>query len=113
MDFPSDTCRPATLLALLDMLNLPQDVTFSNAEADAISELDPEGFTTSFSRLGAAEGKAADPVADVQDVKQFAAIELAKRSAEKVGVLGPLVGVAKESEAGSVGEFESYMAQNG
>jgi exportin-2 (importin alpha re-exporter) len=98
------------------MLTLPQDVTFSSsADADDMAELDPEasGFTTSFSRLGAAEGKAVDPVADVQDVKRFASAEIAKRSAERPGRVAGLMGVARESEAGTVRGWEEYMAENG
>lgn len=83
--------RVPVLLALLDMFNLPQDLTYSEEGAPSgdISSLDPEeaGFQSSFSKLGASDAGAAEAHADIKDVKLFASKEISRRSQEKPGVV--------------------------
>ncbi|TYJ56359.1 hypothetical protein B9479_002907 [Cryptococcus floricola] len=107
---------PSVLLALLDLFTLPQDITYTNPEGSGdITELDPEeaGFQSSFSKLGASEKSVNDPTANVGDTKLFAAKELARRSGEKPGVLGPLMEAAQKEEQTTVSSFVQFMASNG
>ncbi|KAL1410407.1 importin-alpha export receptor [Vanrija albida] len=100
-------------LALLDLFALPQDLTY--AGQDALNELDPEdtGFQSSFSKLGASERQAHDPVRGVGNEKEFAASELARRSKERPGVLGPLIAQAQAAEPKTVEGFTQYLQSNG
>ncbi|OXB34588.1 importin-alpha export receptor [Cryptococcus neoformans] len=113
---PNRRFWPPIFLALLDMFTLPQDITYSNPEGSGdITELDPEeaGFQSSFSKLGASEKTVKDPTAGVEDSKVFAAKELAKRSNEKPGMLGPLIDAAQKEEQVTVTNFVQFMATNG
>lgn len=104
-------------LALLDLFTLPQDLTYANGAAgDDLNSLDPEeaGFQSSFSKLGASEKNTHDPVASIgADEKLYASKELARRSAGRPGVLGPLIQQAEAEEPATVAEFVKYMASNG
>lgn len=104
------------------MFNLPQDLTYSGSAADGVnsgtgdvSELDPEeaGFQSSFSKLGASESKARDPVADVPDAKRYASAEIGRLYREKQGQVQPALQVAAGSDAAAVQGWTQYMASNG
>ncbi|KAL7424789.1 importin-alpha export receptor [Cryptotrichosporon argae] len=97
--------------ALLDLFNLPQDITY----ADDLAQLDPEdaGFQSSFSKLGASEKAAHDPAAGVGDEKKYASAELARRARERPGVIAGLVQQAQAAEAEAVSKFIAYMRSNG
>ncbi|KAK1926751.1 putative importin-alpha export receptor [Papiliotrema laurentii] len=104
-----------SFLALVDLFTLPQDITYSGATGDDIDGLDPEeaGFQSSFSKLGASEKSVHDPVKSVADTKAFASKELARRSAERPGQIGPLIEEARAAEPQVVTGFVEYMASNG
>ncbi|WVN85455.1 uncharacterized protein L203_100601 [Cryptococcus depauperatus CBS 7841] len=113
---PNNQYWPPTLLALLDLFTLPQDLTYSNIEGTGdITELDPEeaGFQSSFAKLGASEKGVRDPTAGIGDTKTLAAKELARRSSEKPGVLGPLIEAAQKEEQTTVAGFVQFMTSNG
>ena len=100
------------------MFNLPQDLTYSGSAATTagdVSELDPEeaGFQSAFSKLGASESKAHDPVADVPDAKRYASSEVARVYREKQALVQPALQAAAESDAAAVKSWMDYMAQNG
>ncbi|OCF31081.1 importin-alpha export receptor [Kwoniella heveanensis BCC8398] len=103
-------------LALLDLFTLPQDITYTNPTVDGdLTELDPEeaGFQSSFSKLGASETSVRDPTGGVTDTKAFAAKELARRSAERPGVLSPLIAEASNVEKDTVSGFLQFASANG
>ncbi|ORY33698.1 Cse1-domain-containing protein [Naematelia encephala] len=109
----------SSLLALADLLGLPQDLTWHNGTED-LSSLDPEetGFQSSFSKLGASEKSVHDPVGSIPDEKAFASKELARRSAEEPGLISSWASEAaawqdKEGERQSMNEFLTYMAAQG
>jgi len=110
------TFWPPIFLALVDLFTLPQDITYSGANADDLTALDPEdtGFQSSFSKLGASERNTHDPVADVKDEKLYAAQQLSKASQSRPGVIGPLIQQAQASdqESKAIPEFAQYMASN-
>ena len=84
--------RVPIFLALLDLFNLPQDITYTNGNAgEDLLELDPEetGFQSSFSKLGASEKSGYDPVKDVVDEKLFASKQISGRSGERPGIVRP------------------------
>ncbi len=108
---------------------LPQDVR-GNA-VDSILQLDPEdsAFQSSFSKLGASENEAKDPVPEVADPQQYLSKQLAAKSASKPGVvsgkgallaperkltaafqLAPLMAQVPENVAGP---FAQYMRSQG
>jgi exportin-2 (importin alpha re-exporter) len=103
------------------MFNLPQDLTYSGSGADGalgtgdVSELDPEeaSFQSSFSKLGASESRARDPVADVPDAKRYASAEIAKVYREKQAQVGPALQQAQQSDAAAFNAWAAYMASNG
>lgn len=111
---PLVTFWPPIFLALVDLFSLPQDITYTGANADDLNALDPEdaGFQSSFSKLGASERNTHDPVASVTDEKHFATTELAKRSQERPGVLGPLIQQAQATEPKTVEKFLQDMSSN-
>ncbi|WRT64247.1 uncharacterized protein IL334_001178 [Kwoniella shivajii] len=114
---PSKQYWVPIFLALLDLFTLPQDLTYaqSNAADGDLTELDPEeaGFQSSFSKLGASEKVAKDYTAGVGDTKEYAAKELGRRSAEKPGVLPPLIAQATTVEKDVVNGFVQFASQNG
>ncbi|ORX36025.1 Cse1-domain-containing protein [Kockovaella imperatae] len=114
---PNQQHWPSVLLALLDLFTLPQDITYTNGDGaqEDLSSLDPEeaSFQSSFSRLGASESATHDPVSDVKDEKLFASKEISRRSKERPGVIPALVQQAQATEAKTVGDFVSYMRDNG
>ncbi|WVR05966.1 hypothetical protein IAU60_002994 [Kwoniella sp. DSM 27419] len=117
LDGPNKQFWVPIFLGLLDLFTLPQDITYTNpAAADGdLTELDPEeaGFQSSFSKLGASEKAARDPVAEVQDTKAYAAKELARRSGERPGVLPPLIAEATNVERDTVTGFVQFASANG
>lgn len=119
---------PPTFLALVDLFNLPQDLTYTSGTAEDLTALDPEegGFQSSFSKLGASEAQVHDPVRSIPDTKKYASNQLALRSKERPGVLPPLLQQAQvaesqeaQADAGaqakalSADEFVKYMTSNG
>jgi hypothetical protein len=79
--------RPQVLEAALDVIVLPQDVRGNGDEL--IAELDPEetSFQSSFSKLGASETAAKDPIPEITDARRYLSKELAAKSASRPGVV--------------------------
>ncbi|BEJ11174.1 hypothetical protein CspHIS471_0105960 [Cutaneotrichosporon sp. HIS471] len=102
-------------LALVDLFTLPQDLTYATGTADDLTALDPEdaGFQSSFTKLGASERTAHDPIKNIPDTKKYASSQLARRSMERPGVLSPLVQQAGAAEGSKVPQFVQYMNANG
>lgn len=109
------TSRPPTFLALVDLFTLPQDLTYATGTSDDLTALDPEdaGFQSSFTKLGASERTAHDPIKGIPDTKKYASTELARRSKEHPGVLPPLIQEAQAVEGSKVPEFIQFMTSNG
>lgn len=111
--------RAPTLIALMDLFNLPQDLTYNaatNGASDDLTELDPEesGFQSSFSRLGASEAVVHDPFAKIPDAKRFASTEIARASRERGGgLIKGLMNAGKGVEGGAVESCEAYMQSVG
>lgn len=84
--------RPMVLEAVLDIFTLPQDLKTGEGAED-LDNLDPEEstFQASFSKLGASESTARDPVANVPDAKLFLSKQLAEASARNPGKVGSLI----------------------
>jgi len=106
---------PQVFVALLDLFTLPQDITYAGAPEDDIGSLDPEagGFQSSFSKLGASEGRVSDPSSRIADERLYASQELTRRGAERPGVLPALVQQAQGIEADTVAKWLAYMSANG
>lgn len=77
------------LEAVLDIFNLSQDLQSTETTED-LDSLDPEEstFQASFSKLGASESRARDPVEGVPDAKLFLSKQLAAASARNPGKVG-------------------------
>lgn len=99
----------------MDLFTLPQDLTYATGTADDLTALDPEdaGFQSSFTKLGASERTAHDPIKNIADTKKHASRELARRSKERPGVLPPLIQQAQTTEGSKVPEFVQSMNVNG
>lgn len=99
----------------MDLITLPQDLTYATGTADDLTALDPEdaGFQSSFTKLGASERTAHDPIKAIPDAKKYASSELARRSKELPGVIGPLIQQAQAAEGSKVPEFIQFMTSNG
>lgn len=79
--------RPMVLEAVLDIFLLSQDLKKDVSEEDQLEQFDPEdtGFQASFSKLGASEPAARDPVANVADPKAFLSEQLSLASQRNPG----------------------------
>lgn len=99
-------------LLKLFALPLPISKTTSAADGDEVNIIDPEdvGYQASFSKLGASEKPRADPVAYVQDPKDYLAKGLADASKAQPGKIPALLqGVNTEFAT----PFAQHLQQNG
>ncbi|BGP16685.1 hypothetical protein JCM10213_000398 [Rhodosporidiobolus nylandii] len=103
-----------TLEALLKLfaLPLPLTKTSSAAEADEINVVDPEdvGYQASFSKLGASEKPRADPVAHVDDPREWLAKALVEAGRREPGKIPALMSSVNAEYATP---FAQYLQQNG
>ncbi|GHJ89066.1 hypothetical protein NliqN6_5468 [Naganishia liquefaciens] len=101
---------PMVLEAVLDIFTLPQDLKTGEGAED-LDNLDPEdtSFQASFSKLGASESTARDPVANVPDAKLFLSKQLAEASKRNPGKFPALMQALPQE---SLAPFAAYMQSN-
>ncbi|KAI5449860.1 importin-alpha export receptor [Naganishia albida] len=101
---------PMVLEAVLDIFNLSQDLQSTETTED-LDSLDPEEstFQASFSKLGASESRARDPVEGVPDAKLFLSKQLAAASARNPGKFASFMQAVPQE---SLAPFVAYMQSN-